>query len=257
MASFHITESPKTIELVPADGVLSATARFSVTNATEEHCIAILTIRSDAAASWFDVEGGSDRSFQPGETRIVKVRVGVQGAAARGEHAFRLRVARENDRDDDWIDSAPVRFRVNGAPPPPPPAPPSPDEPLYEDATRRIDWRFARFEDRTVHVDRIDGINQKTIRTRRRLAIACGLFALLFLAIIFGGIHYGGAGWLVPLALALAALWLWRRKAHVLLASVGGNEIELLKTRDEALVRVVRAALEKAVAGKDPGGENG
>lgn len=251
MASFHISEGPEALDLEPSGGVLSGLARFSVTNSTESHVVAILTVRSDAAASWFDIEGGSDRSFQPGETRVVKVRVGLQAGEANSEHAFQLRVAREDERDDDWIDSAPVRFLAgNGATPEPAPTP-ALDEVLYEDTERRIDWRFARFGELMMGIDRIDGINQRTVQTRRKRAIGLGVITLLVTLIILSDFDDDRIVWLLlPAVLAFAAWTLWKRKAHVLTAAVGGNEIELLKTKEEPLARTIRAALERAIAGQ-------
>ncbi|QFT76043.1 DUF6232 family protein [Erythrobacter sp. THAF29] len=249
MASFHISEGPETLDLEQNDGVLSGLARFSVTNSTDSHRVGILTVRSDAAASWFDIEGGSDRSFQPGETRVVKVRVGLQAGEANGEHAFQLRVAREGERDDDWIDSAPVRF-LAGNDLAPAPAPP-PEEVLYEDAERRIDWRFARFGELMIGIDRIDGINQRTVQTRRKRAIVLGIVTLLVTLIILSDFDDDRIVWLLlPAVLAFAAWTLWKRKAHLLTAAVGGNEIRLLKTKEETLARRIRAALERAIAGQ-------
>lgn len=163
MASFQIADGPVSISLSENDGSLRGSARFSVTNGLTERRLAVLKVRPDTGAppQWFAIEDGSDKDFEPGETRLVTVNVVVPLPAPSAEYRFAIRVLAELDPNNDWSDSPSVRFTVPIAQspvPPPAPRPPEPDAPIYQDNDRRIDAEFARFGSRTIPIAQIGGI---------------------------------------------------------------------------------------------------
>lgn len=253
MASFQIADGPVSVSLAEQNGSLRGSARFSVTNTLNERRLAVLKVRPDAGATpqWFSIEDGTDKDFEPGETRLVTVGIAIPLPAPAAEYRFAMRVLDERDPNNDWSDSAPVRFTVPIAPASPIPAPtpappPDPHAPIYIDNERRIDSEFARFGTRSIAVAQIGGINQKAKQTARIFAVLLLLFGLWLAAV---GLSEDELAPLVAALVAIGgAIFLWRRTLHLLLVTTGGHEAEVMRSRDKKLVSQVRDALERAVA---------
>jgi hypothetical protein len=253
MASFQIADGPVSVSLSEQSGSLKGSARFSVTNTLNERRLAVLKVRPDAGAppQWFSIEEGTDKDFEPGETRLVTVGIAIPLPAPTGEYRFAMRVLDERDPNNDWSDSAPVRFTVPIASTSPPPAPvptptPDPRAPIYVDAERRIDSEFARFGTRSIAVAQIGGINQQARQKARVIAVLLLLTAAWLVA---AGFSEESLFLLFVAVLAIGgAVFFWRRTLHLLLVTTGGHETEVMRSRNKALVSQVRDALERAVA---------
>ena len=100
MPTFEIPDGPTTVD-APRSG--EAAAVYSVTNRSSESSDARLSVvtAGGSKTEWFSVDGNRERTFAPGETQTVTVRVSIPATVAQGEYPFRLRAVAVNDPDND------------------------------------------------------------------------------------------------------------------------------------------------------------
>jgi hypothetical protein len=135
MPTFQISDPPPTAPLAEATEngrqVAKATVSFVVENKTPVKRAAVARVIPEAQddPGIYLIEGASSTmttvrsiDFEPNGSQTVNVMVTVPRTEAAKKGAFRLRVAKDSEGDDDAVDSRPVAFEAaaaTAAPPPP------------------------------------------------------------------------------------------------------------------------------------------
>jgi hypothetical protein len=125
MPTFEIPDGPTTVELERSGnaqnpGPATGSVVLNVTNKSGASCDGSLgvLVADQSRKEWFDIDGDEQRTFGPGETQTVTVKVSVPPDVAAGSYPFRLRAVAVNDPDNDHAEGAVSTAKV---PPPPPP----------------------------------------------------------------------------------------------------------------------------------------
>jgi hypothetical protein len=108
MPTFEIPDGPTAIEApragdpkTPQPAVGSAV--YSVTNTASESVVGRLGVKvaGSSKVEWFTIDGDRERTFDPGETQTVTIRVSFPPDVPAGDYPFRLRAVAVNDPDND------------------------------------------------------------------------------------------------------------------------------------------------------------
>jgi len=135
MTSFEFADCPTSVTLMASkrEGkpVQTHDVLFSLRNRTARSISARTSVQADSItkAEWFLIDGAApatpgqrDLHIEPNTTTGVKVTIAVPPDAPAGKHLFRVRVAAEDDPDDDFADSPAVAFATVEPPAPVKPA---------------------------------------------------------------------------------------------------------------------------------------
>lgn len=103
MPTFEIPDGPTTVD-APRSG--EATAAYSVTNTSPDSADGRLSVVLAGASKteWFSIDGNRERTFAPGETQTVTVRIRIPPDAPAGEYPFRVRAVAVDDPDNDHVE---------------------------------------------------------------------------------------------------------------------------------------------------------
>ena len=125
MSSFEFADCPTSLPLAPAARagkvIQTGTLLLTLRNRTNRAVAGRLSVRPDAGSrpAWFGIDGAPptrpderDINLDPNATVSVKVSVMVPPDAPVGSHIFVVRVAAENDPDNDFAESPSVAFVV-------------------------------------------------------------------------------------------------------------------------------------------------
>lgn len=121
MPSFEIPDSPANVKLqssppgtkTPRTGSIV----FNVTNRAATATPGRLSVQTagQAKQDWFAIDGDKERSFAPGETQTISIKIAIPPEVAAGDYSFRLRVVSVNDPDNDHTAGPASVAHVEGA----------------------------------------------------------------------------------------------------------------------------------------------
>ena len=117
MPTFEIPDGPTAVD---ASRSAAATAVYSVTNRSANSSDGRLSVipSGGSKGEWFTVDGNRERTFAPGESQTVTVRIRIAADAPPGDYPFRLRAIAVDDPDNDHAEG-PVTVAKLGAVPVP------------------------------------------------------------------------------------------------------------------------------------------
>lgn len=121
MPTFETPDSPVTVplkaQIVKGQTLHVGQAAFTVTNKSGQTVTAHLTVvpQGNAKAEWLQIQGEPERDFAGNQTQKVVVNITAPTGTPPGDYKFYECVSNNNDRDNDFTNSAVVTFNV---PPP-------------------------------------------------------------------------------------------------------------------------------------------
>ena len=122
MPTFEIPDGPTSIEAPRAGDPQTprpavGAAVYSVTNTASDSVVGRLGVKiaGSSKAEWFTIEGDRERTFDPGETQTVTIRVSFPPDVPAGDYPFRLRAVAVNDPDNDHAEGPMTTAKLGGA----------------------------------------------------------------------------------------------------------------------------------------------